>query len=504
MRAVSILLAMSLMPGFVRAQDSDGAYTTAVYNLKQTVASNPRHPSAWGDLCRAYLALDQVDAALDACLKQIDVNPRSPSVYGSLGGALWRKGKRNEAIAAFQQQVEVDPENAAGHVSLGHAYSELGKYADAVPELEKAVSVDPNSATGREDLGGAYLALGQTAKGAAILIKLAQERPTVSVLNGVAYKFASHRARLDLALQYAETAVTNLTTHMIATAEQPPSLAALRQVGLLTAAWDTLGWVHFQLGNADQAEKFISASWAANPRGIVGDHRGQLYESRGQKQQAVDPSAGTIRAGKLLPDKASADFGVWQERRPAVAEANFLRGDERLRQFTKTVQDLIPPGVFPDALPERIARRVILSCPGEEGDCSIELLPAAAAVFAELNAFPPDLAVASQSLPRYSNVFRVGSGISAPVPTYKREPEYTREAGKNNIQGRVVLYVEVDPTGHTRNIKVIRSLGYGLDEKAIEAVSQWEFRPGMKDGKPVTVAATIEVNFSLLKKPLMR
>jgi outer membrane biosynthesis protein TonB len=45
------------------------------------------------------------------------------------------------------------------------------------------------------------------------------------------------------------------------------------------------------------------------------------------------------------------------------------------------------------------------------------------------------------------------------------------------------------------NIKVQRPLGMGLDEKAIEAVQQWRFRPGMKDGKPVTVAATLEVNF---------
>ena len=59
--------------------------------------------------------------------------------------------------------------------------------------------------------------------------------------------------------------------------------------------------------------------------------------------------------------------------------------------------------------------------------------------------------------------------------------------------------MEVDTSGHPRNIKVMRSLGLGLDEKAIEAVSQWEFRPGMKDGKPVTVAATVEVNFRLLK-----
>jgi TonB family protein len=48
------------------------------------------------------------------------------------------------------------------------------------------------------------------------------------------------------------------------------------------------------------------------------------------------------------------------------------------------------------------------------------------------------------------------------------------------------------------NIRIVRSLGLGLDEKAIEAVTQWHFKPGSKDGQPVTIAATIEVNFKLL------
>jgi protein TonB len=54
------------------------------------------------------------------------------------------------------------------------------------------------------------------------------------------------------------------------------------------------------------------------------------------------------------------------------------------------------------------------------------------------------------------------------------------------------------PAAAPPNVKVQRSLGLGLDEKAIEAVKQWKFKPGYKDGKPVTVAATIEVNFRLL------
>jgi len=95
-------------------------------------------------------------------------------------------------------------------------------------------------------------------------------------------------------------------------------------------------------------------------------------------------------------------------------------------------------------------------------------------------------------------VYRIGGGVSQPTLLFKVEPEYSEEARKAKYQGTVVLYVEVDPTGKARNLRVVRSLGLGLDEKAIEAVNKWKFKPGLKDGKPVTVAATIEVNFRLL------
>jgi TonB family protein len=95
-------------------------------------------------------------------------------------------------------------------------------------------------------------------------------------------------------------------------------------------------------------------------------------------------------------------------------------------------------------------------------------------------------------------VFRVGGGVTPPTLLYKDAPEYSEEARKAKFEGTVVLYVEVDPSGKAINPRVIRSLGFGLDEKAIEAVRKWKFKPGYKDGKPVTVAATIEVNFRLL------
>jgi TonB family protein len=95
-------------------------------------------------------------------------------------------------------------------------------------------------------------------------------------------------------------------------------------------------------------------------------------------------------------------------------------------------------------------------------------------------------------------VFRAGGGVTAPSLLHKIEPEYSEEARKAKYQGTVLLYIEVDASGHAQNMRVIHSLGLGLDEKAMEAVRKWRFRPGTKDGKPVTVSAQVEVNFRLL------
>src|SRR5262249_17070533 len=89
-------------------------------------------------------------------------------------------------------------------------------------------------------------------------------------------------------------------------------------------------------------------------------------------------------------------------------------------------------------------------------------------------------------------------GVSPPRLIFKVEPEYSEAARKAKYQGTVLLGLEVNTAGEPQNIKVARSLGLGLDEKAIEAVKQWRFKPGTKDGKPATLQTTIEVTFRLM------
>jgi protein TonB len=94
-------------------------------------------------------------------------------------------------------------------------------------------------------------------------------------------------------------------------------------------------------------------------------------------------------------------------------------------------------------------------------------------------------------------VFKVGAGISAPQPVLTPDPEYTDEARRTKTQGTCTLMLIVDAAGRTRDIRVVHGLGFGLDAKAMEAVQRWRFDPALKDGRPVTVQISIEVEFKL-------
>jgi TonB family protein len=94
-------------------------------------------------------------------------------------------------------------------------------------------------------------------------------------------------------------------------------------------------------------------------------------------------------------------------------------------------------------------------------------------------------------------IFHVGEGVSAPRAIYTPEPEFSEEARKAKYQGVVVLNIVVGTDGRVHNPRVVRSLGMGLDEKAIEGVKTWKFDPSKKDGRAVAVEMNIEVAFNL-------
>jgi protein TonB len=94
-------------------------------------------------------------------------------------------------------------------------------------------------------------------------------------------------------------------------------------------------------------------------------------------------------------------------------------------------------------------------------------------------------------------VYSVGGNVTAPVPIYKPDPAYSEEARKAKYQGTVVLWIVVDAKGNVADCRVVKPLGLGLDEKAVEGVKVWKFKPALRNGVPVPVRVMVEVSFRL-------
>jgi periplasmic protein TonB len=94
-------------------------------------------------------------------------------------------------------------------------------------------------------------------------------------------------------------------------------------------------------------------------------------------------------------------------------------------------------------------------------------------------------------------LYHVGGGVSPPVLIYSVDAEFSDEARRAKYQGVSVVSLIVDAHGLPQRIRVVRKLGMGLDEKAVEAVRQYKFKPSTYQGKPVPVEITIEVNFHI-------
>lgn len=93
--------------------------------------------------------------------------------------------------------------------------------------------------------------------------------------------------------------------------------------------------------------------------------------------------------------------------------------------------------------------------------------------------------------------FSVGGSVTAPIAIYQPEPLYSEEARKAKFSGAVLLSIVVDAQGNTCDVRVLRPLGMGLDEKAVEAVRAWRFKPARRYGMPVPVSMLVEVSFRL-------
>jgi Flp pilus assembly protein TadD len=393
-----------------------GNVREAIPLLQHAVEIDPKSKQGWNDLGLAYLRLGQFADAAAAFQKQISANPYDEHVYNYLGLTLQQQQKFPEAADAFRKQIAVNPLDPVAHAALGALFLEQHKYSEAIPELDKAAVLAPDNAELEVSLGNALLNTGEKDKALEAFEKGVALSQTPAVWNNVAYALAEHNLELDKAAQYAESAIAATAANLRNIELSRLSLDDLNQVASIGVYWDTLGWINFRKGDLDQAERYIRASWLLNQHGEVGDHLAQIYEKRGDKQQAArlyaqaiaaphsvpetrarlivllagnagidelvakhQPELTKVRvfpAGDLLKENARADFFVLLSpgaRNPKVEAVKFISGSLDLRPFTEKLRTLDFGPMFPDASPAKLVRRGALACNATTGTCAFTL-----------------------------------------------------------------------------------------------------------------------------------
>jgi TonB family protein len=176
-----------------------------------------------------------------------------------------------------------------------------------------------------------------------------------------------------------------------------------------------------------------------------------------------------LATSMAVPSQASQAIGVF--------DGNIL--EERIMRLTMDVPKVTRA--------RRIAMAAVATCALLGG--------AATAAALSFDVTPQDGAATAGMAPE--KIYHVGNGVTPPALTYSVDAEFTQKAKQAKYQGVSVVQCVVDTHGMPQHVHTVRKLKMGLDEKAIEAVRQYRFKPGTLDGKPVSVAITIEVNFHL-------
>ncbi len=387
-------------------------YRVALDLLKRAAEKEPKNKGIYNLLGEAYMGTSDFTKAEETFRKQIALDAFDSYAYAALGRALFQQRRLEESAAAFQKQLEVDPLDATTNAAIAEVYLELNKYQEAADAMEKCVSLDPENGFYYANLGRAYLKLKREKDAVTAFDKAVELRADPMLWNNIAYELADNDSNLDRAQQYAESAVSQVTSSLRNVSINNIALRDIASVMALGSFWDTLGWVAYKRGDIEKAEKYITASWQLTQGSEVGDHLAQIYAKRGKTQDAITQLAKAVngnrpkreareRLNAMLKDQAKAeklvaelkptlekertftlpqavaqdgkaDFFIVMAQSGAVEGAKFISGSDALKPLEKQLATLNYNSMFPDTTPTKVVRRGSVTC--EKGACKFVLM----------------------------------------------------------------------------------------------------------------------------------
>lgn len=409
-----------LKAGMRASQSKD--YRRAVDLLKRAVDADPTLATTgmedgWYDLGLAYAAANNHTEAIAAFRKQLEVGANHRRANGDLAVELQLAGKTDEAIAAYRKQLEQTPYDKTTLKNLGMLLAQSKHDADARTELEAAAALPPDDPQVKMALAQVYGRLGENVKAQELMKGLTGSATGDSTQDifASALKDDTDPAQTENDAQQILYDIGGQFDSGEFDRLGPGAFSAMKLVAL---AWARMGWAKYHHGENLAAMQFLSSAWLLSQSGTVANRLGQALEKQGQPEKARhmyalavaaggsevqdsrarlvklagDPGvagknadkeielaqselvqARTVKLAAITSKPVSARFNLVFDSSPRPERAEFVDGDDNLRDAAGQLRERDFPVRFPDVSSVKIVRRGLLSC-GASG-CSIELLP---------------------------------------------------------------------------------------------------------------------------------
>ena len=377
---------------------------------------NPKERGLWLETAYLDLTENRLDDAVRDFRKEIEYHPENALAYQALAEVQVKMKQNDEAERTLRDLLKVIPDNANAELQLGALLILDKKYDEASTLLETAMKQSPDNKDIAAQAGRAELLAGKRDAGIATLNNSMKASDDPNALNNAAYELADFNADLPSAEASSKKAMDILEKQTADISLGNLTRDDLAHINLLTAVWDTMGWIYYREGKLPEAENYVNAAWTVTQHSEVGDHLGQIYEKQGNLAAAAKTWNLAISAETLSPDPSGTDAmresltkltakGISPGDKPASEEltemrtvsipgqwksgaadffvlisadktedAQFIGGDEFLKDASPELLKTKFPGQLPKGSKAKIVRRGTLSCTDTPGKCTFTML----------------------------------------------------------------------------------------------------------------------------------
>jgi tetratricopeptide (TPR) repeat protein len=305
-------------------------WANAIEAFGSAVKADPQYPEAWRELGRAHMYARQYPDAEAAFRKYLELAPDDHLAYLNMAWVLYTEKKYELVEDLLVKRIAVAPKDGDALSRLGAAYLALHLPEQAVPVLERATVQLPKYAAAHFALGRAYLETGQDDLAVETFRKVLELDDSENMLNSIAYALAEHGSSLDVAGNWSQLSIGVVEKELNESSSSNVQSQTWALVVKLAQYWDTMGWIKFQQGKMEDAEKYLFAAWQLADDLTVGMHLGRLYETQGRKNDAIEMYLAALQ--KVPPNVGLSDDAKETRRRLAAILGGYAQVDDRLEQ----------------------------------------------------------------------------------------------------------------------------------------------------------------------------